>query len=87
METTYLVSAPTVAPSPSVPTVNSTLPCDFESTSICGYTNDQGHDNFDWSRNAGSTTSSGTGPFADHTLGTRAGELPSTCGSFCTDSL
>lgn len=50
------------------------LSCDFENSNLCGYTNSAG-DDFDWTRNTGSTRSGGTGPFADHTLGTRAGKI------------
>ncbi|CAH1274186.1 MAMDC2 [Branchiostoma lanceolatum] len=42
--------------------------CNFESADICGYTHDRSHD-FDWQRNRGSTSSSGTGPSQDHTTG------------------
>ncbi|XP_033751995.1 MAM domain-containing glycosylphosphatidylinositol anchor protein 1-like [Pecten maximus] len=48
------------------------LSCDFESSSICGYTQDKS-DNFDWTRNHGGTGSANTGPFSDHTLGTTSG--------------
>ncbi|XP_066944165.1 uncharacterized protein [Macrobrachium rosenbergii] len=45
--------------------------CDFESGSICGWSNGE-HDEFDWTRNRGPSASfaAGTGPKADHTLGT-----------------
>ncbi|XP_068205826.1 uncharacterized protein [Palaemon carinicauda] len=48
--------------------------CDFESDSICGWSNGE-HDEFDWTRNRGPTGSfgAGTGPRADHTLGTILG--------------
>lgn len=55
------------------PVTYTRLACDFETTAICGYQNERGTDDFDWTRNAGSTRSNGTGPFADHTLGTTAG--------------
>ncbi|XP_033751987.1 MAM and LDL-receptor class A domain-containing protein 1-like [Pecten maximus] len=46
--------------------------CDFESSTICGYTHYTSDQHpFQWHH--GSTTSSGTGPSADHTLGTTAG--------------
>ncbi|WAR02788.1 MLRP1-like protein, partial [Mya arenaria] len=62
------------SPAPSgAPNVNSPLSCDFESTSMCGYANEKNTDDFDWIRNAGSTSSAGTGPFADHSLGTKTG--------------
>lgn len=47
--------------------------CDFEDASICNYQQDP-TDNFDWTRKAGRTTSSGTGPTNDHTYGTSAGD-------------
>ena len=46
--------------------------CDFESVTICGYTQDK-TDNFDWTRDYGGTTSSGTGPAVDHTYKTKTG--------------
>ncbi|XP_025087325.1 MAM and LDL-receptor class A domain-containing protein 1-like isoform X1 [Pomacea canaliculata] len=45
--------------------------CDFE-TSMCGWNQDT-TDNMDWSRLAGPTPTSGTGPLHDHTLGTSSG--------------
>lgn len=50
----------------------SKLACNFENSNLCGYSQDQS-DNFDWTRNVGATGSTGTGPFADHSLGTRSG--------------
>lgn len=47
--------------------------CDFESNTICGYTQDQS-DDFDWIRDFGGTSSLGTGPAVDHTYGTKSGE-------------
>lgn len=47
--------------------------CDFESRSICGFTQAHGVDKFDWSYDNGGTSSSGTGPKVDHTLGTSFG--------------
>ena len=41
--------------------------CDFEG-SMCGFVQDK-NDKFDWTRNKGSTSSSSTGPSADHTTG------------------
>lgn len=41
--------------------------CEF-STSLCFWTQDKG-DQFDWTRKAGQTTSSNTGPTRDHTTG------------------
>ena len=65
------------SPLPSNPTggpiTYTKLACDFETSAICGYNNVRGQDDFDWIRNAGTTTSNGTGPFADYTLGTSAG--------------
>ena len=46
--------------------------CDFESPSICGYTQDT-TDNFDWTRQFGGTVSVGTGPTVDHTYKTKSG--------------
>ncbi|EDO47787.1 predicted protein [Nematostella vectensis] len=46
--------------------------CTFEESHICGYMQDT-TDNFNWNRGSGATVSSGTGPSADHTLGTAAG--------------
>lgn len=44
--------------------------CDFENPKgLCGYTQDS-TDDFDWTRNRGSTTSSLTGPSSDHTTRT-----------------
>lgn len=47
--------------------------CDFETSNICGYTQDKS-DDFDWTRASGGTTSAGTGPSSDHTYGTKAGK-------------
>ena len=48
--------------------------CDFESPSICGFTQEHGGaDKFDWSRDNQGTSSVGTGPTVDHTLGTANG--------------
>ncbi|XP_040066433.1 MAM and LDL-receptor class A domain-containing protein 2 isoform X1 [Ixodes scapularis] len=47
--------------------------CDFEKD-MCGWDNKGGSEaNRNWVRNSGSTPSAGTGPFADHTLGTADG--------------
>nr|XP_026692074.1 uncharacterized protein LOC104266090 isoform X2 [Ciona intestinalis] len=46
--------------------------CNFELPDICGFIDDT-NDDFDWSRNNGSTQSSDTGPSLDHTLATDAG--------------
>ena len=47
--------------------------CTFESRSICNYKQDK-TDDFDWTWKSGSTTSTGTGPSADHTYGTSKGD-------------
>ncbi|XP_072039248.1 MAM and LDL-receptor class A domain-containing protein 2-like [Amphiura filiformis] len=69
-------SCPIVTTDPPLPT---TLPpsqdeanCDFESDDICGYSQ-LFDDEMDWIRFTGSTPSAGTGPTADHTLGTSGG--------------
>ncbi|KAH3887663.1 hypothetical protein DPMN_011681 [Dreissena polymorpha] len=61
------------ATQPNGATDSSALACNFEAQDLCGYVNMQGSDDFDWIRNHGQTTSVGTGPFADHTLGTVTG--------------
>ncbi|XP_035665473.1 MAM and LDL-receptor class A domain-containing protein 1-like [Branchiostoma floridae] len=45
--------------------------CDFDEN-LCGYQQDN-TDDFDWTRDQGSTTSSGTGPSSDHTTGSTIG--------------
>ncbi|CAH1274166.1 MALRD1 [Branchiostoma lanceolatum] len=45
--------------------------CDFD-TGLCGYQQDN-TDNFDWTRQQGSTGTSGTGPSSDHTTDSAAG--------------
>lgn len=52
-------------PNVSLPTVT----CNFDSD-FCSWTNVANTDKFDWTRHSGTTTSSGTGPKADHTSGT-----------------
>lgn len=56
--------------------------CDFES-GYCTWTNVQAGDNFDWVLGKGRTSSTLTGPSADHTKGTSAGKkivsLENTC--------
>ncbi|XP_048583250.1 uncharacterized protein LOC116612520 [Nematostella vectensis] len=42
--------------------------CNFD-RDFCNWTNEQGTDDFDWSRNKGPTPSDNTGPSADHTSG------------------
>ncbi|XP_071492677.1 MAM and LDL-receptor class A domain-containing protein 2-like isoform X11 [Diadema antillarum] len=46
--------------------------CDFES-GLCGWQQAYYGDDFDWTRNSGSTPSSSTGPSVDHTSGTYYG--------------
>ncbi|KAI8481744.1 hypothetical protein Bbelb_405010 [Branchiostoma belcheri] len=48
--------------------------CDFEheTSDLCGYVQDE-TDQLQWTRQQGGTPSAGTGPSADHTLGTDAG--------------
>ena len=46
--------------------------CDFEK-GLCQWANAQSGDDFDWTQGSGTTTSSGTGPRTDHTLGTARG--------------
>lgn len=51
-----------------------TATCTFEESHICGYTQDTTDtNNFDWKRGSGATITPGTGPVADHTLGSSAG--------------
>jgi len=50
------------------------LQCTFEDGSICGFM-ESFTDDFDWIHYSSSTATSGTGPAADHTLGTRSGRL------------
>ncbi|XP_021371353.1 MAM and LDL-receptor class A domain-containing protein 1-like, partial [Mizuhopecten yessoensis] len=51
---------------------STSIPCNFEDGRICGYKQDQ-TDNIDWTRAAGATLTSGTGPNSDHTYGTQQG--------------
>lgn len=46
--------------------------CTFEESHVCGYTQDTS-DNFDWKRGSGATITPGTGPVADHSLGSASG--------------
>ncbi|XP_038071819.1 MAM and LDL-receptor class A domain-containing protein 1-like [Patiria miniata] len=55
---------------PTVPLMD--LKCDFDSYNLCQFNNSQ-NDDFDWTLDSGGTGSSGTGPNADHTLGTSNG--------------
>lgn len=45
--------------------------CNFEN-GYCGWTQDK-TDDFDWMRHANTTGTAGTGPYADHTTGSGAG--------------
>ena len=51
----------------------------------CNFTNDMCYwsqsinDDFDWTFHAGSTSSAGTGPSADHTTGRTTGKLSKSC--------
>ena len=47
--------------------------CNFEN-GRCTWTDVQTGDNFDWKTGTGLTSSSGTGPSNDHTLGNSQGE-------------
>ena len=49
--------------------VNTGSNCNFE-TGLCSWKQDVATDKFNWTRNQGSTSSVGTGPSTDHTLGT-----------------
>lgn len=46
--------------------------CDFERENSCTWVN-AGGDDFDWIVQSGATTSTGTGPQADHTTGAAKG--------------
>ncbi|XP_078690665.1 uncharacterized protein LOC144921492 [Branchiostoma floridae x Branchiostoma belcheri] len=46
-----------------------TLSCDFETSDLCGYTQDTTDDQ-DWTRHTGHTPTANTGPSVDHTMGT-----------------
>ncbi|XP_071828929.1 MAM and LDL-receptor class A domain-containing protein 2-like isoform X3 [Apostichopus japonicus] len=61
----------TTALSTTLFTVEETFFCDFE-TDFCHFTQ-ANDDDINWTRNSGSTTSSGTGPSVDHTFGTSVG--------------
>ncbi|XP_072014869.1 MAM and LDL-receptor class A domain-containing protein 1-like [Amphiura filiformis] len=56
----------------SVPPPTTQWDCDFEQNDICNYIQAK-DDWFDWTRNAGGTGSTDTGPSKDHTLGTDQG--------------
>ncbi|KAH3811674.1 hypothetical protein DPMN_140086 [Dreissena polymorpha] len=55
-----------------IPLAANTTECDFEQTTLCGYSQDN-TDNFDWTWNSGDTPSSLTGPSTDHTTGNSTG--------------
>ncbi|GAB1608584.1 hypothetical protein Ahia01_001142600 [Argonauta hians] len=48
--------------------------CDFESSSICGFTQSK-NDKFDWTRKRGSIFTGSSGPSTDHTFGTWQGHF------------
>ncbi|XP_025085528.1 MAM and LDL-receptor class A domain-containing protein 1-like [Pomacea canaliculata] len=68
------ITFPTVPCTALVPPSTASFSCDFESIAypLCNFTQDT-TDVFDWTLNSGGTSSTGTGPFADHTYGTLAG--------------
>ncbi len=47
--------------------------CDFENKDLCNWMNVKDKDEFDWLINTGPSSSYGTGPNVDHTLGTSEG--------------
>ncbi|XP_015761869.1 PREDICTED: MAM and LDL-receptor class A domain-containing protein 1-like isoform X4 [Acropora digitifera] len=55
-------------PPPATTSPSPPRDCNFDSPSICGYTQST-NDTFNWSRQRGSTSSIGTGPSSDHTSG------------------
>ncbi|XP_057298293.1 MAM and LDL-receptor class A domain-containing protein 2-like isoform X2 [Hydractinia symbiolongicarpus] len=55
---------PTLPPTTAAPTVYS---CNYEQKTLCQWVQD-GTDNFNWTVQQGHTSSSGTGPSADHTI-------------------
>ncbi|XP_074613343.1 MAM and LDL-receptor class A domain-containing protein 1-like isoform X4 [Acropora palmata] len=55
-------------PPPATTSPSPPRDCNFDSLSICGYTQST-NDTFNWSRQRGSTSSIGTGPSSDHTSG------------------
>ncbi|XP_078360420.1 MAM and LDL-receptor class A domain-containing protein 1-like isoform X2 [Oculina patagonica] len=64
-------SCPSSTPTPPQPTTPQVIDCNFD-RSMCGFVQDN-NDTFDWTRNRGSTSSSNTGPSADHTTGSYYG--------------
>ncbi|XP_067035363.1 MAM and LDL-receptor class A domain-containing protein 1-like [Acropora muricata] len=61
-------ATPPIPGTPPKPTSGGNIDCNFDSPSICGYTQST-NDTFNWSRQRGSTSSIGTGPSSDHTSG------------------
>ena len=72
--TTTTVAPTTVTSPASYPPTS--VDCDFESAT-CNWQQD-GQDQFDWTVQSGQTPSTGTGPTADHTYGTRQGHYAYT---------
>jgi hypothetical protein len=71
-------SSVTISPtavSPGATPTSVARTCDFESQTICGWTQDK-NDDFDWSWDSNGTPTTGTGPSTDHTYGTRNGKVP-----------
>ncbi|XP_063956551.1 MAM and LDL-receptor class A domain-containing protein 1-like [Lytechinus pictus] len=64
---------PQVVVTPMPSSIPALIQCDFEDPNICGYTQENGTDDFNWLRQSANTPSSDTGPPNDHTLGTSAG--------------
>eukprot|EP00116_Pleurobrachia_bachei_P003322 sb/3463584/ len=56
--------------------------CNFEDGSTCGWSLDAAYDDFNWLIGQGPTGSYGTGPDADHTLGTKLGHYLYIEGSY-----
>ena len=54
-------------------TISGTTTCNFDSRSLCTWTNDHQNDQFDWQLRNGRTPSGQTGPSNDHTKGNIAG--------------
>ncbi|KAK7478852.1 hypothetical protein BaRGS_00029951, partial [Batillaria attramentaria] len=67
--------------------------CDFDTSDICGWETAVPMNDFEWKRNKGGTTSSNTGPDADHTSGSghymyvEASSLGSTSGQLVSPLL
>ncbi|CAB3978524.1 MAM and LDL-receptor class A domain-containing 2-like, partial [Paramuricea clavata] len=69
--TTPPTQTPTAKPTTAPPS-NTGYNCNFES-GLCSWTQTTARDKFNWTRNQGSTSSGGTGPSSDHTLGNSNG--------------